>query len=130
MENGNNINYTHHVFKLIKQFDINLYQHLLEYFKTHGETKLSSFLSDYYKNQHEDHILEIVKGTCAWYTKEELNDISNLSSSKWHIFLYETDICFCDGYDYNRLLKLNKIFWEDNILLQYIKEHNLNNIHG
>lgn len=125
MENGNNINYTHHVFKLIKQFDINLYQHLLVHFKKYDETKLSKYLFGQYKNKYEDPILEIVKGTRTWYTKEELNDISNLSSSRWHIFLFETDICYCGEYDYNKRLKLNKIFWEDNILLQYTKEHNV-----
>ena len=125
MENGDNINYTNHVFKLIKQFDINLYQHLLEHFKKYNKTILSKYLFDYYKYKCEDPILEIVKGTRTWYTKEELNDISNLSSSRWHIFLFETDICFCGEYDYNQLLKLNKIFWEDNILLQYTKEHNI-----
>ena len=125
MENGNKINYTNHMFKLIKQFDINLYQHLLGHFKKYDKNILSTYLFGPYKNKYEDPILEIVKGTRAWYTKEELNDISNLSSSKWHIFLYETDICYCSGYDYNQLLKLNKIFWEDNILLQYIKEHHV-----
>ena len=124
MENGNKINYTHHVFKLIKQFDINLYQHLLVHFKKYDETKLSKYLFGQYKNKYEDPILEIVKSTSIWYENNDLNNISVLSKNRWHIFLYETHICYCKGY-YNQLLKLNKIFWEDNILLQYTKEHNV-----
>lgn len=124
MENGNNINYTHHVFKLIKQFDINLYQYLLVHFKKYDVCKVSKYLFGEYKNKYEDPILEIVKGTSIWYKNNELNDISNLSKSKWHIFLYETSICYC-RYKYEQLLKLNEIFWEDNILLQYTKEHNV-----
>lgn len=124
MENGNNINYTHYVFKLIKQFDINLYQHLLGYFKKYDGNILSKYLCGPYKNKYEDPILEIVKGTSIWYKNNELNDISNLSKSRSHIFLLTTSAYYC-GYSFNRLLKLNKIFWEDNILLQYIKEHNV-----
>ena len=124
MENGNKINYTHHVFKLIKQFDINLYQHLLVHFKKYDETKLSKYLFGQYKNKYEDPILEIVKSTSIWYENNDLNNISVLSKNRWHIFLYETHICYCKGY-YYQLLKLNKIFWEDNILLQYTKEHNV-----
>lgn len=129
MENGNKINYTHHVFKLIKQFDINLYQHLLVHFKKNDGNILSKYLFGQYKDKYEDPILEIVKGTRIWYRDAELNNSSVLSKTKTHIFLLATSIYHC-GYSFNRLLKLNKIFWEDNILLQYIKEHNLNNIHG
>lgn len=124
MVNGNKINYTHHVFKLIKQFDINLYQHLLGYFKKYDRNILSKYLFGQYKNKYEDPILEIVKSTSIWYENNDLNNISVLSKNRWHIFLYETHICYCKGY-YYQLLKLNKIFWEDNILLQYTKEHNV-----
>ena len=124
MENGNKINYTNYVFKLIKQFDINLYQYLLEYYKKHNETRLSRFLFGQYKNKYEDPILEIVKRTRIWYENDELNDISKLSKNKWHLFLFGTHICFCK-YNDVLLSKLNKMFWKDNILLQYIKEHNV-----
>lgn len=124
MENGNNINYTHHVFKLIKQFDINLYQHLLGYFKKYDRNILSKYLFGPYKNKYEDPILEIVKDNGRWYRDDELNNVSDLSKNKTHIFLLATSIYHC-GYSFNRLLKLNKIFWEDNILLQYTKEHNV-----
>lgn len=124
MENGNKINYTNHVFKLIKQFDIKLYQHLLVHFKKHSETKLSKYLFGPYKNKYEDPILEIVKDNGRWYRDDELNNISVLSEKKTHIFLLATSIYYC-GYSFNRLLKLNKIFWEDNILLQYTKKHNV-----
>lgn len=122
MENGNKINYTNHVFKLIKQFDINLYQYLLASLKKHDGATLSKYLFSTYK--YKDPILEIVKRTNIWYSNDELNNISDLSKWRWHLFLYETNICYCN-YNYNTLLKLNKIFWEDNILLQYTKEHNV-----
>ena len=124
MGNGNKINYTNHVFKLIKQFDISLYQYLLVHLKKHDGIILSKYLFGSYKDKYEDPILEIVKRTHVWYKKDALNDISNLSSNKWHIFLFDTDICYC-RYNHVMLLKLNKIFWEDNILLQYTKEHNV-----
>ena len=117
MEKEYQFNYTYYVFKLIKQHNIQFYHYLLHWLdKNRDSNTLKNLFGKY-----NDPILHIVKINSLQYTNAELSDIDYLSRCRWNDFLYSFSIRSSE-YSHDQLMKLNKLFWEDKLLYQAIKE--------